>query len=94
VTAGAFSYGAVNDTFTVLTTAPSVATISFDGKVLAPMLSAGLGVAPSSGSFQMIATDNSKLTATITNSVAAIAIDTNADGTVDGTMSTAWELLD
>jgi len=27
------------------------------------------------------------------NGVAAIAIDTNADGIVDGTMSTAWELL-
>ncbi len=93
VTTGSYSYGAVNDTFTVVDTAPSVATVSFAGTVLVPVQGTGLGNAPSSGSFQMIASDNSKLTATITNGVAAIAIDTNADGAIDGTISAAWDVL-
>jgi hypothetical protein len=56
--------------------------------------SASPDVAPASGGFQVTATDNSRVTATITNGVAGLAVDTNADGTVDGNLSVPWEFLD
>ena len=90
VTSGAFSLGGVGETATVTTASASGAlTVT----VLQPVQATGLGVAPSSGSFQITAQDNSSLTGTVTSGGVTLAIDTNADGTVDGTVATTWEFL-
>jgi hypothetical protein len=60
--------------------------------VLQP-ISGNQGSEPASGSFRMTASDSSQLTTTITPGVAALAIDTNADGIVDGTISSTWDVL-
>jgi hypothetical protein len=60
-------------------------------KVTTPIQGPSLGVAPTSGVFQMTAGDMSQLTATITNGVASLAVDTNGDGTIDGTVSASWD---
>jgi hypothetical protein len=65
----------------------------FTVSVPQPIQGLSLGSVPASGSFKMTAPDSSQLTATITNGVAELAIDTNADGTVDGTISTTWDFL-
>ena len=84
---GPYSIGVTNETLTVDSGIGAV-TLT----VLQP-ISGNQGSAPASGSFRMTASDSSQLTATITNGVAALAIDTNADGTVDGTISTTWDFL-
>ena len=58
-----------------------------------PVQAASLGNAPNSGSFQITAQDNSSLTGTVTSGGVTLAIDTNADGTVDGTIATTWDFL-
>ncbi len=63
-------------------------------KVNTPIQGPSLGATPTSGVFQVTAGDNSKLTATITNRVAALAVDTDGNGAIDGTVSASWDFLD
>jgi hypothetical protein len=60
-------------------------------KVPTPIQGPSLGAAPTSGVFQVTAVDTSALTATITSGAAALAIDTNGDGTMDGNVSASWD---
>jgi hypothetical protein len=60
-------------------------------KIPSPIQGPSLGAAPTSGSFQVTALDTSQLTATITNGVAALAVDTNGDGSIDGNVSASWD---
>ncbi len=60
-------------------------------KVTTPIQGPSLGAAPTSGVFQVTADDKSQLTATITNGVAELAVDTNGDGTIDGSVSASWD---
>jgi hypothetical protein len=88
-TSGAFSLGAIGETATVETGAVSGAlTVT----ILQPVQ--GAGGEPNSGSFRITAQDNSRLTATLSSGGVSLAIDTNADGTDDGTISTSWDFLD
>jgi hypothetical protein len=90
VTSGAFSFGGTGDTATVTTGSASGAlTVTLPQPVVGP----SLGSAPSSGSFRITAPDNSSLTGTLTSGGVTLAIDTNADGTADGTIATGWDFL-
>lgn len=85
---GAYSYGAPSDSATVdHGIGPMTLT------VLAPIQGTG-DVAPTSGQFRALATDNSRLTATITNGTASLALDTDGDGSDDGTVAYSWDFLD
>jgi hypothetical protein len=85
---GAFSLGTSGETATVQPTNVSGAlTVT----ILQPIQGTG---APTGGSFRITAQDNSKLTATLSSGGVSLAIDTNADGVNDGTISTSWDFLD
>jgi hypothetical protein len=84
--AGMYSYGIAADSATV-DSGLGPLTI----KVNTPIQGTSLGAAPASGIFQVTAADTSQLTATITNGVASLAVDTNGDGTIDGTISVQWD---
>lgn len=91
---GAYYFGLVaGDSATVdAGFGPLVVTFPSTGT---PVVGPSLGAAPVSGSFQVTApADSSQLTATITNGVAALAVDTDADGNIDGTVSAPWDFLD
>jgi hypothetical protein len=89
VTAAGYSYGIAADSATVDSGLGPLTVM-----VNTPIQGTSLGTAPASGSFQVTAADMSQLTATITNGVAALAIDTNGDGTIDGNVSAPWDFLD
>ncbi len=87
---GSYSFGAAGETATVDPgTISGVLTVT----VLQPMQGTSLGNAPASGSFRITAQDNSRVTATITSTGVMLAIDTDADGKDDGTISTTWDFL-
>ena len=86
---GGYSYGATGETVTVDPGSISgVLTVT----VLQP-ISGSQGSAPTSGSLRITAEDNSRITAVITSTGITLAIDTDADGTDDGTISTTWDFL-
>jgi hypothetical protein len=87
--AGMYSYGIAADSATVDSGLGPLMV-----KVNTPIQGTGPGAAPASGVFQVTAADTSQLTATITNGVAALAVDTNGDGTIDGNISAPWDFLD
>jgi hypothetical protein len=92
-TSGAYSVGAAGD----LVTAASGGN-TFEISVLQPMVLASSDAQPSSGSYRLRAQDNSRVTVTISagtggESSAALAIDTNGDGTDDGTLSVPWDFV-
>ena len=87
---GAYSFGFAGDTVTV---DPGTISGMLTVTALSPVKGASVGSAPSSGSFRIVAKDNSSLTATVTGSGVTLAIDTNADGADDGTISTTWNFL-
>jgi hypothetical protein len=84
--AGMYSYGITADSATVDSGLGPLTV-----KVNTPIQGTSLGAAPASGIFQITAADTSQLTATVTNGVAALAVDTNGDGTIDGTISVQWD---
>ncbi len=87
---GAYSIGLAGDTATVDPgTISGVLTVT----ALSPVQGTSMGNAPVSGSFRIVAQDNSRLTATVAGSGVTLAIDTNADGADDGTISTTWDFL-
>ncbi len=89
VTNTSFSLGSTTDTLTVDSgLGPLVVTVA------QPLQGGALVTAPTSGAFKVVATDGSQLTVTVTNGVAASAVDTNGDGSVDGTISAPWDALD
>jgi hypothetical protein len=90
ITAGAYSYG--TDPTDLATVDSGLGPLSV--KVNTPIQGPSLGAPPASGNFQVTAVDMSQLTATITTGVAALAIDTNGDGKIDGNVSAPWDFLD
>jgi hypothetical protein len=88
--AGAYSYG--TDPADSATVDSGLGPLSV--KVNTPIQGTSLGASPASGIFNVTAADMSQLTATITNGVAALAVDTNGDGKVDGNVSAPWDFLD
>jgi hypothetical protein len=86
---GAVSLGATIDTLTVTWNGYPLAVA-----VMQPLVASGSDEAPASGGFQVTATDNSRVTTTVTNGTASLAVDTNGDGTVDGTLTVPWESID
>jgi hypothetical protein len=86
---GLVSIGAASDTLTVVSS-----NYSFAVSVLQPLQAASANDTPTYGSFRVTATDNSRLTATVTNGTVAIEGDTNADGTIDFNLSVPWEYVD
>jgi hypothetical protein len=85
---GAYSYGSPSDTATV-DFGLGPLTVSVVTSVQGP----GPGTDPTSGSFTMTAADNSRISVVLTNGVAVIAVDTDGDGTPDGTIAATWEFL-
>ena len=84
-----------------ITGTPDTLKIEGDGTpfavtVLQPLQAASATAAPTAGSFSVSADDNSRVTATVTNTNGdvSLAVDTDADGTVDGTVSVPWDFLD
>jgi hypothetical protein len=61
--------------------------------MLQPVAGASPADAPSSGSFRITAQDSSRMTVTITSSGITLAIDTNADGVDDGSITTSWDFV-
>jgi hypothetical protein len=92
ITAGAYSYG--TDPNDLATVDSGLGPLSVKVNTSTPIQGTSLGAPPASGSFQVTAADMSQLTATITNGVAALAIDTNGDGKIDGNVSAPWDFLD
>jgi hypothetical protein len=86
---GLVSIGVMSDTLTVVSS-----NYSFAVAVLQPLQAASANATPAYGSFRVTATDNSRLTATVTNGTVAIEGDTNADGTIDFNLSVPWEYVD
>ena len=87
---GAYSMGLANETATV---DPGTTSGALTITVLQPVQGASAGEAPTSGSIRITAQDNSRMTMTMTSSGIELAIDTNADGTDDGTLSTSWDVI-
>jgi hypothetical protein len=87
-TAGSTSAGQAGDTVTA-----TYSTTTFTVSVLQPIMVASLLDPPTAGSYRVTAPDNSRLTATLGSSSAALAIDTNGDGTDDGTISVPWDFI-
>jgi hypothetical protein len=87
--AGVYRLGATTDALTVDAGLGSALTVN----VLAP-LEGTAGADPASGSFRVLATDDSRLTTTVTAGVAALAVDTDGDGVDDGSVTYPWEFLD
>jgi hypothetical protein len=84
-----YTFGMAGDTVTV---DPGGISGVVSVTVLQPV-SGIQGAAPSSGGIRITAQDNSRMTATVTSTGVTLAIDTNADGTDDGTISTTWDIL-
>jgi hypothetical protein len=94
-TAGAYSYGTADQTCSFTATfAGANAGTDLVVTVVTPIFKGAANPSPASGSFTVKATDNSSVTAVITNGVVDLAIDTNGDGTVDGHLSVPWSLFD
>ncbi len=90
-TSGAYSYGTAGDHASVLTSFPGAgAGLQVNIVAVSPIQGTGQGTIPNSGSFTVTATDNSRETATISNGIVNLAVDTNGDGTIDGNVSAAW----
>ena len=87
---GAYSFGLAGETVMV---DPGTISGALTVTVLQPVQGAGPGGAPGSGSFRIVAQDNSRITATVTGAVVTLAVDTNADGADDGTITTTWDFL-
>jgi hypothetical protein len=87
--AGAYTIGSVSTDSAIVDSGVGPLTVM----IPQPIQGLSLSTAPASGSFRVTAPDSSQLSATITNGVVALAIDTNADGIVDGTISTTWDFL-
>jgi hypothetical protein len=90
---GAYSIGVAGD---VMTAASGGNT--FEISVLQPIVLASSDAQPSGGSYRLRAQDNSRVTVTISagtggESSAALAVDTNGDGTDDGTISVPWDFV-
>jgi hypothetical protein len=89
---GTVSIGAISGT-------PDTLNVEGDGTpftatMLQPLQALSASSAPTAGSFSVSADDNSRVTATVTNGDVSLAVDTDADGTVDGTISVPWDYLD
>jgi hypothetical protein len=89
---GAFSVGQPGDILTA-----NSGGNTFTVTVLQPIVLAAPSAQPNGGSYKVTAGDNSRLTAIITSgateSTAALAVDTNGDGTDDGTLSVSWDFI-
>lgn len=86
--AGGLAVGLEGDT---LTAAASGNT--FGVSVLQPLVLASSGAVPSSGTYRLTAADSSRLTAAIGGDTAVLAVDTDGDGTDDGTLSVPWDFI-
>lgn len=89
--AGAYAIGLAGDAATVEIPGSTAGTLSVT--VLQTVQGAGPGAAPGSGSFKIIAQDESSMTVTMAGAGITLSIDTNADDTIDGTISTTWDFL-
>jgi hypothetical protein len=87
-TGGDYSYGAATDSATVNPDSRGPMALT----VLAPVLGSGTAD-PASGQVRMLASDNSRLTMTITSGTASLAVDTDGDGVDDGTVAYPWEFI-
>ncbi len=84
-----FSLGATTDTLTVDSGLGPLAVT-----VTEPVEGAtDTGPWPTAGKFKIVAPDGSQEIITVTDGVAAVAVDTNGDGTVDGSISVPWDEL-
>jgi hypothetical protein len=90
-TSGDMSIGQAGDTATV-TSGSNSFTIGVMTAISVPASGQ-----PPAGAYRVTAQDNSRLTATLsisgTDSSAALAIDTNGDGTDDGTIAVPWDFI-
>jgi hypothetical protein len=87
---GAYSFGNVGEIANV-DPGSSIGLLSVT--IQQPVQGTAMGTAPTSGSFKIVAQDGSSMTVTIGASNITLAIDTNHDGTVDGTVTTTWEFV-
>jgi hypothetical protein len=85
------------ETATLLTLGPASATIVHSGigtlqASTTATISGASSMAPDSGAFVTRATDNSSVTATVSpGGNVSLAVDTDGNGTVDGTQTTTWD---
>jgi hypothetical protein len=86
--AGGLSVGQAGDTLTAV-----AGSNTFGVGVLQPLVLASSGAVPSSGSYRLTAADNSRLTVGIAGGNAELAVDTDGDGTDDGTLSVPWDFI-
>ena len=87
---GAYSFGNVGE---IAKVDPGSSIGVLTVTIQSPVQGSTIGTAPTTGSFKIVALDGSSMTVTIGASTITLAIDTNADGTIDGTVSTTWEFL-
>lgn len=91
-TTGSYSVGVAGNQVTA-----AAGGNTFAISVLQPILLASSGAQPASGKYRLTAQDNSRLTATITSgtgdSTVALAVDTDSDGSDDGTLSVPWDFV-
>jgi len=86
---GSYSFGDPGDSATL-----STDVVSGELTVSVPQPIEGeAGDEPASGSFRIVASDNSRLTGTVTAGDVTLAVDTDGDGTDDGNLSTTWSVL-
>jgi hypothetical protein len=86
--AGGLSVGQAGDTLTA-----AASSNTFAVSVLQPLALASSGAVPSSGTYRLTAVDNSRLTVAIASDSAELAVDTDGDGTDDGTLSVPWDFI-
>jgi hypothetical protein len=91
-TTGSYSVGAAGNQATAAASGNTFTIV-----VLQSIMLASSRAQPASGNYRLTAQDNSRLTATITggagDSTVALAVDTDSDGTDDGTLSVPWDFV-
>jgi hypothetical protein len=86
--AGGLSVGQAGDTLTAV-----AGSNTFAVGVLQPLALASPGAPPSSGTYRLTGVDNSRLTVALASGTAELAVDTDGDGTDDGTLSVPWDFI-
>ncbi len=93
-TSGAYAFGFPGDTATVTVAFPGNTGTNVMVAAVTQLNGSGPDAIPGGGSFTVTATDGSRLTATISNAVVDLAVDSNGDGNVEGHVSEPWESFD
>ncbi len=93
-TLGAYEFGMPGDMAAVTASFPGNTGTSVTVTAVTQLNGTGPDAIPGGGSFTVMATDGSSLTATISNAVVDLAVDSNGDGNVEGHVTEPWEYFD